>query len=800
MLSVPRPFRALKMRPAYSGLVLALITLATTASSATFAVVHATFWRDLPYRAAAELTNIFTTEPVNGVSSQQVASSALLLARWRESARTLSEVEGYTPIGLSVAGDGEPEALSGAAVSAGLFDLLGTPPAVGRSFRREEEVAASGVIVIGDAVARRRFGSAQAALGKPLEIDGEPRTVVGVMPPDFSLLFQGGAAWIPLDLSPEQQAKAGVRNIAVYGRLRAGSSSDQARRELDTILRDVAAAVPNSYAATQAGIRPLREALFGNRRPTMLVLAVAVALVLLIAFVNIANLTLADALSRQTLTMTRIALGARAASLVSARVGETAVLSMLGFAFALPLCASALTVLALISPEPFIPLGKRVIDISVVAVALATALVLGVGGTLPALIVEGRTRPTGIAGTIAKSGRSGDNRLRLILSAAQATITVVLLSVAVLLGRDLMWLMSTDAGLSPDRVVVVRVNVLSRERTTVPARTQYAESLVRSVSAVTGVVDASAIQSRFVLNETMQSGIVVDGLMTAPGQPMFAQIRHVMPNAFRVLGIDVISGRGIDETDRADARPVAVVSASFAKLYWPAESAIGKRVRRGAPESPWLEIVGVVDDVMDAGLGVALGPTFYVSYLQQNTATARLTFVVRSRGSVSVSTDEIRRAIWAVNPTQAIDDITPLSALMTRSAAQPRFRAAIVGVFGVSALALVLAGVYAITLFNVLSRRRELAIRAAIGASPANLIVVAARNGLKPVLIGGLVGALLTPPASSLMRTIIQSEMRTDTLQIALASVFVLVAVAAVAALIPARRAARVPPTEAIRV
>jgi hypothetical protein len=298
----------------------------------------------------------------------------------------------------------------------------------------------------------------------------------------------------------------------------------------------------------------------------------------------------------------------------------------------------------------------------------------------------------------------------------------------------------------------------------------------------------------------MQSGIVVDGLMTAPGQPMFAQIRHVMPNAFRVLGIDVISGRGIDETDRADARPVAVVSASFAKLYWPAESAIGKRVRRGAPESPWLEIVGVVDDVMDAGLGVALGPTFYVSYLQQNTATARLTFVVRSRGSVSVSTDEIRRAIWAVNPTQAIDDITPLSALMTRSAAQPRFRAAIVGVFGVSALALVLAGVYAITLFNVLSRRRELAIRAAIGASPANLIVVAARNGLKPVLIGGLVGALLTPPASSLMRTIIQSEMRTDTLQIALASVFVLVAVAAVAALIPARRAARVPPTEAIRV
>lgn len=777
----------------------ALVALATTATSATLAVVRATLWRELPYRDATALTNIYTTEPVNRDSSQQLASSAMMLARWRESARTLSGVEGLSPISVSVAGDGDPEALSGAAVSAGLFELLGTPPAVGRSFRREEELAASGVIVISDAVARRRFGSPTAALGKPLTIDGDPRTVIGVMPQGFSLLFQGGDAWIPLDLSLEQQARVGLRNIATYGRLRPGRSLNQARADLGAILRGLAAAVPNTYAATQVALRPLREALFGNRRPTMLVLVVAVALVLLIAIVNVANLTLADVLSRRTQTMTRVALGARAASLISARMGEIAVLSALSFAAALPLSATALIVLALISPEPFVPLGNQLIDGSVVAAALVTAIALGVGGALPAVVIEARTQATGIAGTIAKAGRSGDSRGRLVLGAAQAMITVVLLSVAVLLGRDLMRLMSTGAGLTADRVVVVRMNVLSRERVTVPARAQYAEALARGVGAVPGVLGVSAIQSRFVLNETMQSGINIDGLVTTPGQPLFAQIRHVMPNVFRVLGIRVMSGRGIDSTDRADSRPVAVVSASFARLYWPGESAIGKRVRRGAPGSPWLEVVGVVDDVMDAGLGVPLGPTLYVSYLQQNTATARVTLVLRMRGSASASSDEIRRAIWAVSPTQAIDDITPLPSLMARSAAQPRFRAAVVGVFGVSAVALVLAGVYAITLFNVLSRRRELGIRAAIGASPASLIMLATRNSLKPVIIGGVAGALLTLPATSLTRTIIQSEMRTDDVLVSVGCVFVLLGVAAVAALIPARGAARVSPTEAIR-
>ena len=800
MHALTTTLRVLLRRRAYFGLMLALVALATTSAGATFAIARATLWRDLPYRDPSALLNIFTTEPVNRDSTQMVASSAMLLSRWRESARTLTSIEGYTPVNVSVGGDGDPEAITGGAISAGLFDLLGTMPAVGRSFRREEETPLSGVIIVSDGIARRRFGTPERALGKSLIVDGDPRTVVGVMPPGFSLLFQGGDAWIPLDLTPEQQAKVFVRTIAAYGRLRAGNSIDQARADLAVILRDVAAVAPNAYTSTGVSSRPLREALFGNRRPTMLVLVMAVSLVLLIAVVNVANLMLADVLARRTQTKTRVALGARSAWLIGARAREMAVIAAIGFAIALPLSLGVLKTLASVSPEPFIPLGNRWLDGVVVAVTLLTAVAIAFCGSLPATFIEARTRATDITAAIAHTtGSRSDRRVQVVLGAAQSMVTVVLLSVAVLLGRDLVRLLATNTGFVTDGVLVVRMNVLSRERSTIPQRAQYASDLIRSVSAVPGAVEVSAIQTRFNLNETMQGPIEVEGFVSAPGQRQFAQMRHVMPNVNRVLGVRVVSGRGIDSTDRAGSRMVAVVSASLAKTYWPGESAVGKRMRRGALGSPWLDVVGVVEDVMDAGLGVPIGPTLYVPYLQQNTATARVTLVVRARGVTTGFVDGVRRAVWAVNPGQAIDDITPLTTLMARTATQPRFRAMVVTVFGTSALILVVAGVYAITLFGVLSRRRELGIRAAIGASPGRLTYLATQSSLAPVFIGGVAGALLTLPAASLTRDIIQSNMELRDVLLSFASVLILLVVAAAAALLPARRAARVSPTEAIR-
>ena len=799
MNGLSRVFRALIRRPGYTALTFVLIATATTATSATLAVVRATLWRDLPYREPAALANITTYEPVNRDSSQQMASSAMMLARWRSDASAWQAIEGYSPITISVAGDGNAEGLSGAAVSAGLFELLGDRLSAGRMFRRDEEVAASGVIIISGGFAQRRFGTAQQAVGKTLVVDGVPRAVVGVMPSGFSLLFQGGEAWIPLDLSREQQAKVANRNIAVYGRLRPGVSLSVGQENIVAIQRQLRDETPTAYAATRVAVRPLRQALFGDQRSTMLVLLIAVALVVAIAVVNVANLVLADALARRTITMTRVALGARPRALALARIGEMALLAGASFAIAVPLCAAGLRLLAAISPQPFVPLAGRWMEPGIVGITCAIAAFIAFAGGLPAVILEARTQAAAIAGSLTRAGMRGTRRAQFLLGAAQAAVTVVLLGIGVLLSRDLARLMATPSGFVADGVIVTRLNVLSPERATFPLRSQYADALVRAVRGVPGVIDVSAIQSRFNLNETMQTSVEIEGFAAAPGQRPFSQIRHVMPNVFHVLGVRLLAGRGIDSTDRADGRPVAVVSRSFAKRYWPGENPIGKRLRRGSPDAPWLDVVGMVDDVSDAGLGVPLGPTLYVPYLQQNTATARVTLVARAARWDRASIDGIRRAIWSVNPRQAIDDITPLTTLMLRTAAQPRFRTMVVVVFGASAALLVLAGVYAVTVFSVLSRRRELGIRSAIGGSPASLTLLVMRSSVAPVLLGGIIGALMTVPAAALTSTIIQPKAQAEDLLMSLSAVVALLATAGVAALIPAIGATRVSPSTAIR-
>jgi hypothetical protein len=297
----------------------------------------------------------------------------------------------------------------------------------------------------------------------------------------------------------------------------------------------------------------------------------------------------------------------------------------------------------------------------------------------------------------------------------------------------------------------------------------------------------------------MATSFEIEGKPATPGVQQFAQVRHAMPDVFRVLRIRVLHGRGIDSTDRADGRPVTVVSASFARAYWPGESAIGKRLRRTSRTAPWLEVVGIVDDIMDAGAGVPIGPTLYLPYLQQNTATARVTLVARTKAEPTSLGRPIRRAIWSVNAAQAIDDVSSLSTLMSRSAAQPRFQMLVVGAFGTSALLLVLAGIYALTLFAVLGRKRELGVRAALGATPSQIVTLAMRGSMAPVAMGVAVGVLIAVPITRLMQRIINTRLEPGDAALLVGVVLLLVAAAALAALVPARRAGRVSPAVALR-
>jgi predicted permease len=785
----------------FTMLSLVLLTLAAGAVTAIFAIVNATLLRPLPYRDPEQLMGVITTEPVTRDSIQEMVAGPIQLARWRGQTRAFTQIEGYTPVTLNLRGDGEPEALRGHAISAGLLDMLGTPPAVGRSFRREEETPTSGVVIISQAVAQRRFGGLEAAIGKQMTLDDVPRTVVGVMPAQYSLLYQGGDAWVPLDLTVEQQSKTRLRMIATYGRLRPGVTFRQAFADLSSIQRQLRDEFPDAFPFTEIRVKPLRESLFGRQRASMYVLLGALTLVLLIAGANVGNLSVVDVIARRTATMTRLAMGASRQSVVRLRMMETSVLVAVAILAGLLVAIAALKVFIAIDPTPFVALGTSWIDARVVLVAIAAVATVAFGATFPAAIAEARVDIGAIAGGATKSaGGRSDRRLRHALATIQVAVTVVLLSGAALLGRDFIRLMSTNPGFQAPGVAVVQLNISAREHPTVESRAQYVDALVRAVRSVPGVENASTIQTRFVLNETMATAFEIEGRPAAPGVQQLAQVRHVMPDVFSVLRIRVLQGRGIDSTDRADGRPVSVVSASFARAYWPGESAIGKRLRRtGRANAPWMDVVGIVDDIMDAGAGVPIGPALYLPYLQQNTPTARVTIVARTKADPASLGRPIRRAIWTVNASQAIDDVSSLGTLMRRSAAQPRFQMLAVGAFGMSALLLALAGIYALTLFAVVGRMRELGVRAALGATPGQIITLAMRGSMAPVALGVALGVSIAVPITKLMQRIVNTRLETSDATLLAGVVLLLIAAAALAALIPARRAGRVSPAVALR-
>jgi putative ABC transport system permease protein len=355
-------------------------------------------------------------------------------------------------------------------------------------------------------------------------------------------------------------------------------------------------------------------------------------------------------------------------------------------------------------------------------------------------------------------------------------------------------------GFRTEGVTVVELTFSPNKYTTTSERSDYARRLLESVQAIPGVSAAATIQTRFVLNETMQTLFEVEGQAIQPGAQRFVNIRHVTPEVTSVLGIKLLRGRMIEESDRLGTAPVAVVSAAFAKQYFGNDDPVGRRIRRVVTnQAPWMDIVGVADDIKDAGAGVEVGPILYVSYLQQNTASARPTIVLRSPLSAGSLLPSLRSAIWSVDPTQTIDRISQLDDLMLRSAAQPRFAALVSMLLAVCATSLVLAGIYAVTLYGVMRRTRELGVRAALGATPTALFWATIRRAMLPTAVGMLAGALMTIPAAALLGRVLTQGISAADVPALVGVMACLILSSGMAALIPARRVLAISPSLAMR-
>ncbi len=801
---ISRLLRGLLRRPLFNSLLFVLLTLGSTAFGTVFVLVNATALRPLPFRDADRLYNLSSLEPSGPGRTTQFASSAIQVGRWRESVTAFDRMEAYTPTNPKLTGEGEPESLRGASVSAGLFDMIGAAPALGRVFLASEDAPGADVVILSDGYWRRRFGADSGIIGRRILVDDMPRTVVGVMRPSFTLFFREGDIWMPLAFNQQQLSSPTFRVLVTVAHLRAGATAEQATAQIRTANEQLAAEYPKAYKSTQPLVVPVRIQLLGQQRSTVLLLLGAVALLFLIASANAMNLTFADSIARRTSTLTRLVLGASRRSIVRLRVTETVIVGLAAGSAAAALGVATLAFLKSINPAAFAGMGTVEFEASTVLLTLAMSTIAAGLIALPVAAVEARGNFSELAGTIAKSvGNRADRRRRSALLTIQVAVTLLLVCGTTFLLRNVRSLLAVSPGFEPANVLVAAMTISSRTYPTPPEKANHVARMLEAVRALPGVKAASTIQSRFVLAETMNAPFDVQEVPDPNGQSPLANIRHTTPDLIETLGMRLVRGRAIDESDRMDGPPVAMVNESFARAYLPGVDPIGKHMRRASPPpGPWMEIVGVVADVMDAGLGAPVGPAFYVNYLQQNTPSARVVLLVRTAGEPAALVRGVRDAIWSADRNQIIESVSTMDDLLSDSAARPKFQALVTGFFSVVALFLALVGIYIVTLHDVLNLSREFGVRAALGARTADLLILTLRGTLFPVALGSALGAIGVIPLVMWMN---QSSIAGLTGFVAsdflllLAVTAMLIGGAALVALIAGRRVARIDPAISMR-
>jgi len=745
LLTVPADLRfalrILRRHRTYTATSVATLTLAIAATTAVFAVVDAALLRPLPYADPAQLVGLNSMQRGADGSNMAFVLSEIELVRWRAATRTLAAVEGLQPRSLALTGDGEPEVVRGAAVTSGLFPMLGTPPLRGRTFTADEERANAAVAVIAHRLWLRRFGGSGEIVGRSIALDGRSYDVVGVMPPGYRPLLDASEVWIPLNprVNPAQQS---ARLTVGAGRLQPGATLRQAESELGAISAVLAREFPLGHADSRPRVVPLRDQLLGNRRPALIALAAAVAVLLVLACANVANLTLGHIATRRSELTVRTLIGAGRRQLAQQLLVQGLLMSAAGAIAALAVATWALPPLVALYTRDGQPTFDVAIDwrvmIFVTVVMVATAVLCSVAPALHVDIDGGAVR----AATARIGTGRWERRLRGALVALQVAFAIVLLCGAGALLASLARLLGTSPGFRADGVLTMQLMLPPARYADVPSRARFVGQLLDRIATVPGVIAAGSTQTTFMPNESMQTMMFLDGRSIEGGPPDVANIRHITPGYFRALLVPVVEGRPIDERDQIGAPAVCVVSAAFARQFWPGQSAIGHRVRRIGPTAQWMTVVGVAGDVMDAGAGASLGPTLYVPYLQVNTPTARVSLVVRSSGDPLSMAHAIQQAVWSIDPLQPVDRVARLDHLLTVSAGDERFRTVLVGIFAAIGLVVAMVGVHGVTAAAVASRTREMGIRLALGARPAELVGGLVVETMRRVGIGAAVGAL----------------------------------------------------------
>jgi predicted permease len=789
--------RQIRRNPGFSAVAIATLALGIGANTAMFSAVDAVLIRPLPYADADRLVVVWTDSLRTGEAKFYLTPPEWY--EWRRQNTVFTDIAATQPGEANLSSETGPEQLPALKVTPNFWSVLGAAPQLGRGFTADEDARGARVVVISHGLWHRRFGGSPDVLGHVITLNDNPYEIIGVMPTGFSFLpARDIDVWMPTSFSGEMvQRWWSWHDVVCVARLLPGATVEQARRHMAALnLRITADHVKPTRSAV---VVPLREELAGKTAMSLVVLLSAAAAVLLIACVNLANLLLSRATSRRREVAVRAALGASRSQLISQFLVESLVLAALGAIGGLALARPVMRFLETLVPETMVAsqlsLDLRVLSFSaVIAVAagLTFGLVPALGGSRRAL--QESLRDGGRGSTGARS-----YRFQHTLIVAETALAVVLLTTGGLLLQTFQHLQQLDLGIRRERLLTL-VTPLFRYPD-FNRRVAFVNTELERIRMIPGVVSAGAI-SRIPLTVTEQSTFyLLQGQQSSDAREQVALSRVVTHDYFATVGAGLREGRFFDRSDRPPAAPAAIVNESFADLRFPGRSALGGRFKFGrlGDKGYWYTIVGVVREIRERGVTESLQPAIYRLHEQADQSGDQPSgIVVRTAVEPTAIVPAVREAIWSVDRNQPITRVQTIEDVVARQLSVPTQNVTLLGAFALLALLLASIGLYGVLSYAVSQRTNEIGVRMALGASPANIVVFFSRRGLTLTLAGLAVGLCLTVVAGRLMTTLFYGFHPDYRPAAALVSL-VLLAVAALACLIPARRAARIDPMAALQ-
>ena len=816
--------RTLARQPGFTAIAVFTLAVGIGANTAIYSVVDATLLRALPFQNPDRLMKVSLVAPARfgGPPQDDVVWSYPKYQTFRQSQMVFSDSAVYRPTLVNLTGTNEPEQIRGEIVGASYFPLLGIKPAAGRSFLESEDVIPERdmVAMISHSFWERRYGADAAAVGKSIGLDLKSYTIVGVVPAGFQGLTGPADVWLPAHVlrGPDDLGQRWSHSWEMVARLKPGIGVEQARSAVTLLgtLIDQAHPAPRNQAAWGAKARTLSEARLDPAiRKSVLVLFGAVSFVLLIACVNIANLLLARGSTRSREIAIRLATGANRRRLVRQLLTESLMLAMLGAVASVVLAWAGVQALNLINPaNPNTvgnAFGRRLAGMSALGlsgirlnsrallftfgIALLTGILFGLApafqgsrANVADALKSGGARPSGLAGVRVLTGKS-------VLVVTEVALAVMLLIGAGLMIKSFGRLIATRTGVDPDHVLTVRINLPGAGRA--PGVVAFFSQLEARVASQPGVVSTG------LMNCHALSGGCGGTIISFPGRPPVPQgseppvgLPMASPGYFKTMKIPLLRGRMFTDSDRPDTPKVVLINETAARSFWPGEDPIGQHIGLGANGYERAEVIGIVGDVRYGQMDEPAKPDVYINFAQA--PRGALILYARTSGNPAALTQAVRQEVHALNRDLPVFDVKTMSDRISAATARARFSAILLAVFAGIALALSAVGIYGVMSYLVTQRTREIGIRMALGARQGDVLSLVLGRGITLAAVGVALGVGGALAATRLLETMLY-EVRPGDLETYLVIAGVLLGVALAASYIPARRAAWVDPSSALR-